>query len=297
MIVGLIDVDGHNFPNLCLMKLSAWHRAAGDTVEWWEYDKMYDRVYVAKVFSDMYTPDIPIPINATEVIQGGTGYGLHNVLPPEIEHIYPDYDIYPDYTTDTAYGFLSRGCPRGCGFCIVGSKEGRKSQKVADLSEFWRGQREIKLLDPNLLACPDHMDLLSQLVDSRAWVDYTQGLDIRLVNNKNIDLINRVKTKRIHFAWDDPKDDMASKFREVGQALRIQDHRRRLVYVLTNYDSTHEEDLYRIYTLIDMRYDPYVMIYNKPTAPRVTRRLQRWCNSFRIRAVVPKFADYDKEES
>lgn len=297
MNVGLIDVDGHHWPSLPLMKLSAWHKEQGDMVEWWEYDKMYDRIYMSKVFDDTYTPDMPIPPNATEVIQGGTGYGLHNVLPSEIEHIYPDYDIYPDYTTDTAYGFLSRGCPRGCGFCIVGDKEGRKSRKVANLSEFWRDQREIKLLDPNLLACPDHIDLLSQLVDSRAWVDYTQGLDIRLVNSSNIDLINRIKTKRIHFAWDNPRDNLAPIFREVGQALRIQDRRRRLVYVLTNYNSTHEEDLYRIYTLIDLRYDPYVMVYNRPTAPRITRQLQRWCNSFRIRAVVPIFEDYYKEES
>lgn len=99
-----------------------------------------------------------------------------------MEHIYPDYSLYPSLTKDTAYGFLTRGCPRGCHFCIVSGKEGRASRKVADLSEWWRGQKNIKLLDPNLLACREHMDLLGQLADSEAWVDFTQGLDCRWRN-------------------------------------------------------------------------------------------------------------------
>ena len=135
MKVGLIDVDGHNYPNLALMKISAWHKARGDTVEWWWGFGHYDRVYMSKVFDETYTPDMPEPLNAYEIIKGGTGYGLDNKLPDEIEHIYPDYSLYPALTNDTAYGFLSRGCPRGCHFCIVAGKEGRRSVKVADLSE------------------------------------------------------------------------------------------------------------------------------------------------------------------
>jgi len=124
--------------------------------------------------------------NADQVIQGGTGYGPGGKdLPYEIEHIRPDYFLYPRFL-GTAYGFLSRGCPRNCGFCIVSGKEGRRSVKVADLFEFWRGEDEIKLLDPNLLACPDHEVLLEQLADSRALVDFTQGLDIRLTSPDNI---------------------------------------------------------------------------------------------------------------
>ena len=68
MNVGLIDVDGHNFPNLALMKLSAWHKARGDTVEWWWGFGEYDRVYMSKVFDSTYSPDIPDPLNAAEVI-------------------------------------------------------------------------------------------------------------------------------------------------------------------------------------------------------------------------------------
>ena len=109
MRIGLIDVDGHNFPNLALMKLSAWHKAQGDEVEWWFGWHQYDRVYMTKVFSDEYTEDRFEPVNAAEIVKGGTGYGLDNKLPEEVEHIYPDYSLYPKLTEDTAYGFLTRG--------------------------------------------------------------------------------------------------------------------------------------------------------------------------------------------
>ena len=129
MRVGLIDVDSHNFPNLALMKISAYHKAQGDVVEWWWGWDQYDRVYKSKVFDDTYSHDLPDPVNAKEIIKGGTGYGLDNKLPDEIEHMYPDYSLYPNLTEDTAYGFLTRGCPRGCEFCIVARKEGRGDRK------------------------------------------------------------------------------------------------------------------------------------------------------------------------
>ena len=135
MEIGLIDVDSHNYPNLALMKISAWEKSQGNNVEWWNGLKHYDRVYQAKVFDDTYTEDNEFCIDADEVIKGGTGYSLDNDLPEYIEHIYPDYGLYN--ITDTAYGFLTRGCPRHCPFCIVGDKEGLVSHKVADLSEWW----------------------------------------------------------------------------------------------------------------------------------------------------------------
>lgn len=200
MIVGLIDVDGHNFPNLALMKISAWHKAQGDRVEWWwGLGGEYDLVYMSKVFDSTYTPDIPEPLNAKRIIKGGTGYGLDNRLPDEIEHIYPDYSIYPELTKETAYGFLTRGCPRACDFCIVARKEGRRSVKVADLSEWWSGQKRIELLDPNLLACPDHMNLLQQLKESGSQVNFNQGLDARFLTPANIEAINAIRLKDIHF--------------------------------------------------------------------------------------------------
>ena len=296
MKIGLIDVDGHNFPNLALMKLSAWHKAQGDEVEWWWGWGHYDRVYMAKVFDETYTKDIPEPLNADEIIKGGTGYGLDNKLPYEVEHMCPDYSLYPKFTKNTAYGFLTRGCPRGCHFCIVADKEGRKSVKVADLSEWWNGQKNIVLMDPNILACPEHMDLLEQLARSKAWVDVNQGFDCRLLTKRNIEVINRLKLKNIHFAWDYMKESEAV-IRGLQFYAELATHRPHgqyaTVYTLVNYDTTMEENLYRIYTLLDMGYDPYVMIYDKPNAPQEIRLLQRWCNNRMIFRSEPDFYKYN----
>ena len=219
MRIGLIDVDGHNFPNIPLMKLSAWHKAHGDSVEWYEamWSGHMDRVYMSKVFS--FTPNYPYYIDADEVITGGTGYAISLCdgieeydkekdpeLPYEIEHMYPDYSLYPELTKDTAFGFLTRGCPRGCKFCHVVAKEGPISLKVADLSEFWRGQKNIVLCDPNILACRKWEELLGQLIDSGAWVDINQGLDIRLMTEKKAEMLKQIKLKNIHFAWDRYED-------------------------------------------------------------------------------------------
>ena len=291
MKIGLIDVDSHNFPNLCLMKLSAYHKAKGHTVEWWNAKGRYDLVYKSRVFTDTYSKDTITVTNAEQVIFGGTGYDTKNRLPPEVEHSYPDYSIYPQFF-GIAYGFLSRGCPRNCGFCIVSSKEGRKSVKVADLSEFWKWQPEIKIMDANLLACPDHENLIEQLIRSRAWVDFSQGLDIRLVNRDNVSLLNRVRIKAVHFAWDNPDEDLTGYFQRFLDLTAIKSSRQRRVYVLTNYGSTHEQDLYRVNTLRAMGFDPYVMIYERPTAPPVTRHLQRWVNNKRLFYAVPRFEDY-----
>lgn len=297
MRVGLIDVDSHNFPNLALMKISAWHKAQGDDVEWCLPLDRYDIVYQSKVFDETYSPDIDWTPMADKIIKGGTGYGLGNTLPDEIEHIYPDYSIYPELTKDTAYGFLTRGCPRACGFCIVAEKEGRRSCKVADLNEFWRGQKKIFLLDPNILACRDHLNLLQQLIDSKAEVDFNQGLDIRMTNERNIELLNRVNVKNIHFAWDNPKDDLREHFEQYKRLTKHKPHGQYgTVYCLTNYGSTMEENLFRIYTLRDMGYDPYVMIYDKPNAPREIRLLQRWCNNRKIFRSCPRFEDYDSKK-
>lgn len=298
MKIGLIDVDSHNFPNLPLMKLSAWHKSQGDSVEcWWGFGE-YDRVYMSKVFDETYSPDIPEPLNAKEVIKGGTGYGLNNRLPNEVEHIYPDYSLYPKLTKDTAFGFLSRGCPRGCHVCIVPEKEGHASIKVADLSEWWRGQKYIKLLDPNLLACREHMDLLGQLAESGAWVDFTQGLDVRLTTAENVELLQRIKTQTIHFAWDNPAQDLTEHFRRFKDLSGIKDYRKLGVYVLTNYgdgesvEEKVENALRRINPLRDLGYNPYVMIYDKPNAPQKIRLLQRWCNNRIIFRSEPDFYKY-----
>ena len=174
----------------------------------------------------------------------------------------------------------------------MSEKEGRRSIAVADLAEFWNGQKEIKLLDANLLACPDHERLLRQLAESHAWVDFTQGLDVRLITPDNAALLNQVKTKAVHFAWDNPHEDLTPYFRRFLELTKIRDKRRRTVYVLTNYGSTHEQDLYRVETLRSMDYTPYVMVYDRPSAPKITLQLQRWVNNKRIFYTVSRFEDY-----
>lgn len=305
MNVGLIDVDGHNFPNLALMRISAWHKAQGDQVEWWMGDLFhYDVVYKSKVFSDAYSKDAPDPLNCDKVIKGGTGYNIslrggvecfdaehHETLPAEMERMFPDYSIYPQFKF--AVSMTSRGCPRGCSFCHVAAKEGRRSVKVANVSDFWNGQDEIKVLDPNITACREKRDLMRQYRDTGAKIDFTQGLDIRLLNEEDVDDLNRMRLRTIHFAWDNPKDDLEGRFRDFAKRFRRKNNIA-MVYVLTNFNSTMDENLHRIYTLRDMGYDPYVMIYNKPNAPHEIMELQRWCNNKIVFGSCKKFEDYSR---
>lgn len=309
MRIGLIDVDGHNFPNLALMRISAYHKSKGDNVEWWWSDFIhYDIVYMSKIFSDAYSPDVAEPMNADKVIKGGTGYCIslgddgkehfdkskNHSLPDEIEKMFPDYSIYPQY--DFAVSMTSRGCPRGCSFCHVASKEGRCAKKVADVSDFWRpdlGKSEIRILDPNITACREKRDLMNQYKETGAILDFTQGLDIRLLDDDDIADINEMRIKNLHFAWDDPKADLADKFFDYARKARHKPHGSfATVYMLTNFNSTMEENLYRVYTLRDLGYDPYVMVYDKTHAPKEIRNLQRWCNNRMIFKSCKKFEDY-----
>lgn len=291
MKIGLIDVDSHNFPNLALMKISAYHKANGDQVEMWNGLLHYDKVYMSKVFDDTYSKDIDTCINADEIIKGGTGYDLQNKLPNEIEHLYPDYSLYG--ITDTAYGFLTRGCPRNCPFCIVAQKEGLKANKIANLSEFWTGQKEIKLLDPNITASSDCEDLFQDLINSDVFVDFTQGIDIRCMTEKKAEMLNHIKLKMLHFAWDNWEFSTYEKLKYFRPLLKY-DSRKLRVYVLTNFNTTHEQDLERIYKLRELEYDPYVMVFNKPKAPKQTKEMQRWVNNKFVWRVCPKFEDYKK---
>lgn len=264
-----------------------------------------DKVYMSKVFS--FTPDYPYYVNADEVIKGGSGYCISlvdgreifdkskdNELPAEIEHIYPDYGLYG--ITDTAYGFLSRGCPRGCDFCHVAAKEGRCSHKVADLSEFWHGQKNIVLCDPNLIACREWKDLLQQLIDSGAKVNINQGIDIRIMTDEKAEMIGKLRIDSVHFAWDryEDKDCIIPKFKAFKE-ITGWDARKMSVYVLTNFNTTIEQDLERIYTLRDLGYNPYVMVYNKEhtKSSDPVRYLQRWVNNRKIFKTIKRFEDYD----
>lgn len=295
MKIGLIDVDGHNFPNLPLMKISAWHKSKGDSVEWYEplLSGHMDIVYMSKVFT--FTDDYEWAIDADKIIKGGSGYCISLVdgvevfdkskdieLPEEIEHIYPDYSLYG--ITDTAYGFMTRGCPRGCGFCHVKEKEGLKSHKVAELSEFWGGQKYIELLDPNTFACKDWKEILQQLIESKAIVNFNQGVDIRLLTKEKIEMLQQVKIKSIHFAWDryQDKDIILPKLKDFSEMMGKSYCRSKIqVYVLTNFDTTFEQDMERVLAIRSLNMNPYIMRYDKEHIPtgHALNKLARWCNA------------------
>ena len=251
-------------------------------------------------------------MNADKVIKGGTGYCIYlgedgkehfdqskNVqLPPEMEKMFPDYSIYPEF--DFAVSLTSRGCPRGCSFCHVAAKEGRCSVKVADVSDFWNGQKHIEVLDPNITACRDKRDLMQQYRETNATICFNQGLDIRLLNDADIDDINHMRIKDLHFAWDNPSDNLEGKFRYFAENFRRKSNIG-MVYCLTNFEDVSTEEhieraLHRIYLLRDLRFDPYVMLYDKPHAPKELRNLQRWCNNKIIFKKVRNFEDYTRKK-
>ena len=186
MNIGLIDVDGHSgFPNLALMRLSAWHKGRGDHVEWWNGFCRYDRVYMSKVFT--FTPDVDTVIDAGEVIRGGTGYKDYGSLPEEIENTAPDYSIYP--AVNYAVGFLTRGCCRRCPWCIVPVKEGQIRPAAAWEEVKRPDSNRIIFMDNNVLASPHGLQQIKAMEGQKVWVDFNQGLDARLVTPETAALL------------------------------------------------------------------------------------------------------------
>lgn len=171
------------------------------------------------------------------------------------------------------------------------------SYKVADLNEFWRGQKNIVLCDSNILACKDWAELLQQLINSKAWVDFNQGLDIRMMTDKKAEMLNKIKIKELHFAWDRYQDKkvILPRFREYRKISKIRQHSL-VVYVLCNFDTSIEQDLERIYTLRDLGYSPYVMLYDKEHIPNGhdLKKMQRWVNNRFIFWKTGRFEDYKR---
>lgn len=205
MIIGLHDAERDyfrhkTFPNYALMKISAWHKAAGDAVEWWNPLYRYDRVYSSKVFdftpADPYLPE--------DTVRGGTGYRdipLDTELPPEIDSMFPDYSIYPD--CDYAIGYLTRGCIRNCRWCVVPQKEG-KIRPYRTWNDLVRKDTDkLVLMDNNILASDHGIAQLESMIGSGYRIDLNQGMDVRLVNDGIAGILSKLKWIRfIRFSCD-----------------------------------------------------------------------------------------------
>lgn len=267
MNIGLISVDSR-LANIPLMKIAAYHRSLGDQVKW--HDPLFDtpdRVYASKIFR--FGPDYDGGFPACEVIRGGTGYDVQSKLPKEIENCEPDYSIYPDL--NYSMQFCSRGCIRACPFCLVHEKEGNiypvKPMKLNPHGEY------IEVLDNNFFANPEWREAVEYLKATGQKVNL-HGVDIRIIDEEQISALKKLRhLKRIHFAWDNPKDDLTDQFELL--ISKISAHKI-MCYVLVGYWSTPQQDMYRIMKLKSMGISPFVMPWDK--SDPYQQRLSIWCN-------------------
>ena len=288
MKVAIHSVDGLHFPNLALMRISAFHKAQDDTVEWFMPLAQYDRVYASKVFS--FTPDDPyLPDDA---IRGGTGYDVTSRLPPEIEAMPPDYTIYPQF--DAAYGFLTRGCVNKCPWCVVPRKEGA-IRPVGDIEQICNTNTGFRhkaiLMDNNFLAAP--IDFVREQIDKmrrlKIRVDFNQATDARLYDKERAQIMAEVPWLSMVRISCDTDAMLPHCIRAIKLLRRFGCKNDVLVYVLATNDGI-DSALYRIHRLMatDKRAVPFVMPYRSLTDNSIVpthelRRLARWCNKAWIR--------------
>ena len=286
--VCLIDVDS-KIPNLALMRASTWHKQRGDSVKL-GYEPLLDNpdlCYASKIFG--FTPE-PGYMPDCETLKGGSGYDLHARMPlPDYDRIMPDYSLYPQF--DYAIGRFTRGCPNRCPWCVVPQMDGNEVRHVADLADFWDGQKVVRLLDDNIMADADEFcrdcEQLSRAGVKVIW----EALDARLVTDQTAAALATVKQeKSIHFAWDGhSQDDAVPRAIEVLRSHGLKPWRL-MFYVLVGFNTDRDYDLYRIYTLRDMGANPFVMPFDK--SDRYQKDLARWCNNKFVFKKVPRFEDY-----
>lgn len=290
MYIGLHDSDETDFPNYALMKISAWHKQLGDTVEWWNPLLTYDRVYSSKVFT--FTPENPyLPENT---IKGGTGYGIYDELPREIDDMFPDYSIYPKI--NYAIGFLTRGCIRKCPWCVVPKKEG-KIRPYRTWQEIKRpDSRDIVFMDNNVLACPHGVEQMQDMIGKGVRIDFNQGLDARLISPEIAEMLSKLKWIR-HIRMSCDTDQMLDIVLTAIKRLQncgVKSYRV-FVYLLVQDIESAER---RALALRDVGADAFAQPYRDFTSNKEPdaelKRFARWVNHKAIFKTVKRFEDYKK---
>ncbi len=273
MKIGLIDVDSHNFPNLALMKIAGYHNTKGDSVDWvWSF-LHYDRIYMSKVFT--FTTDDNCPYLANEIIKGGTGYDIKSTLPIEIDDSQPDYSIYPE--CDFSLQFYSRGCIRNCPFCLVHDKEGDiHTVEPMDLNP--KG-KWIEVLDNNFFANPNWREAVKHLKKCNQPVKF-HGVDVRIIDEEQAHALNNLRLKNgVHIAWDLPHIDLTEQLKAMTKHIKAY---KIVCYVLVGFNSTMDQDMFRLRTLKELGITPFVQPYrdyeNKRIPSQYEKDIARWAN-------------------
>lgn len=274
MRIGLYNLEPQ-YVNTAMMQVSMYHRLIGDLPEQYSplNHKSYSKIYAFSIFD--FTPKTYV---TRDMICGGTGFSVLSRLPPEIEACTYDYDIFPE--CDHSIVWFSRGCSRNCGFCVVPRKEGR-IRPVTPMPLNPNGNW-IKVMDNNFFANPEWPSAIKQLEEWGQPVDF-QGVDARILDRDMCIALNGLKHKhQIHIAWDDPRDDLASKLSEVVQWIKPY---KLMCYVLVGYNSSPEQDLERVEALKALKIDPFVMVYDKTN--QYCKHFSRWVNHKAIFKSIP----------
>lgn len=271
MKIGLVDVDS-KIPNLALMKISAFHKQKGDEVKFWNFFESFDKIYLSQIFTNSR-----FHYKTKNMVWGGSGISLETKLPDEIEHCYPDYNLYD---IEYAMGYITRGCVNKCSFCIVWRKEG-KLHFHAPLEEFWDGQEKVMLLDNAITDSPLGIRELKKIQQKGIRLNLTQGFNVRKITPEKAEILAKIKLwkkKQWYIAWDFPKDRL-----KVLNGIEILNQAgiknwKIMCYVLVNFNTTFDEDMNRIKELKKLGVDPFVMIYSGNPLKKKTHALARWCN-------------------
>jgi hypothetical protein len=310
-MIGLIDVDS-KIPNLALMKLSTYYKSIGETVEFVQEGKEYEKIFASSIFTRSKSVCEDLVKKYEDKIEiGGTGWDIKKTLPDKIEKLRPDYELYSieeiasrmkgigtkehkrkkaKEIVEAGMGYTSRGCVRNCGFCFVPEKEG-EFHDVAEISDLLNPKSNVLILhDNNFTADPYCIDKLKEIKERKLKVDINQGCDVRLMTDEKAYWLGQVKHLRsLHYAWD-----LMGHERKVLEGIEtLSKHVKKykhMCFMLVGYNTTFEEDMYRFKTLTSLKVDPFVMVYNQIPDLRL-KHFARWVNS-RIYKKCTNFEEY-----